>query len=135
MKEGAALKKSSAKTLIATLLISLFSTLMVFAGEGLGAVPSRSSDNEKVWKYYGEDNNKLTNAWKYVRDRWYYFDEDGYSKQNTWAEIDGKWYYFDQWSVMLHDTTTPDGHTVGTDGVWIPTGDETAPVQETTTNN
>ena len=116
------MKRSGVQTFITTLLISMFSTFIVFAGEGLGAVPSRSSDSEKVWKYYNKDNAKLTNEWKYVRDEWYYFDEDGFSKQKTWAEIDGKWYYFNERSEMLHDTTTPDGYTVGPDGAWVKDG-------------
>ena len=128
------MKKNSIKAFAISLLISLCSTFMVFAGEGLGAVPSRSSDNEKAWKYYNADNTKLINSWKQVWDNWYYFGEDGISKQNTWAEIDNKWYYFDQWSVMQHDTTI-DGHTLGSDGAWIPEDGEIAPVQGTATNN
>lgn len=41
-----------------------------------------------------------------------------------WQLIDGKWYYFNQVSdgargALLVNTTTPDGFTVGADGVWI----------------
>lgn len=38
---------------------------------------------------------------------------------NTWKEIDGKQYYFGSDGYMLHDTVTPDGYTVGSDGAWI----------------
>lgn len=83
------------------------------------------TSQKQVWIYYtGEEDEqgysiRLTNQWKQVWDNWYYFDEEGVSKQNTWAEINGKWYYFDEYSIMLHDTTTPDGYYVGSDGAWV----------------
>lgn len=94
--------------------------------------PSKFSDSEQVYWYIGEDGYQIKNQWKQVWDNWYYFGEDGASKQNTWAEINGKWYYFDEWSVMLHDTTTPDGYTVGPDGAWVKDGQV---VIEAVTNN
>lgn len=41
-----------------------------------------------------------------------------------WHEIDNLWYYFSTVSggprgSLLKNTTTPDGYTVGADGVWI----------------
>lgn len=101
------------------LLISLCSVFSSYArNEGMLAV--NTSDTEQTWMYCtGEGDLYLVNQWKQVWDNWYYFGDDGVSKQNTWAEIDGKWYYFDQWSIMLHDTTTPDGYSLGSDGAMI----------------
>lgn len=114
------------------IFISLLSSFSSFAKEGMGA--SKYTETEQVWIYIQADETKAINQWKQVWDNWYYFGEDGKSKQNTWAEIDGKWYYFDQWSIMQHDTTI-DGHTVGSDGEWIPGEGETAPVQDTAAGN
>lgn len=116
------------KTLIVGLLLSLLSSFVSFAGEGMLSTGSNSKN--QIWVYNtgqeDEQGNRifLKSQWKQVWDYWYYFGEDGRSKQNTWAEIDGKWYYFDQWSIMLHDTTTPDGYNVGPDGAWIPDATE-----------
>ena len=109
--------KKIKRTLLFTILISLFSSFIAFA-EGMGVVRSVPYE-EEVYVYYNDDRSKVINEWKQVWDNSYYFGEDGRSKQNTWAEIDGKWYYFDEWSRMLHDTTTPDGYYVGSDGAWV----------------
>lgn len=57
--------------------------------------------------------------WKQDGSNWWYQNDDGSYPTLTWQEIDGKQYYFDGNGYMLHDTTTPDGYTVGSDGVWI----------------
>lgn len=122
-----------AKKLLKILTVALMTTLLItfpsFAKEGMS--PVAFSDTMQIFKYINADDTISKNQWKQVWDNWYYFGEDGKSKQNTWSEIDGKWYYFDQWSVMQHDTTTPDGHAVGSDGTWIPGEGETAPILET----
>ena len=101
------------------MICSLYSFISFGMSEGRFLVSSEDNYNiERVYKYVYEDYHFAKNEWKYIADEWYYFGEDNKSLQNTWAEIDGKWYYFDQWSIMLHDTTTPDGYYVGTDGVW-----------------
>lgn len=99
------------------LVLTLSFAFDAYAREGMAAV--KYTDTEQVFWYEGEDGLYITNQWKQVWDNWYYFGEDGESLQNTWAEIDGKWYYFDNWSIMLHDTTTPDGYNVGSDGAWV----------------
>lgn len=83
-------------------------------------------------------------AWELIGGAWYAFGADGYTKSgmmfdpayngwfyldiNTgmktgWQQIDGKWYYFNPSSdgskgIMFVSRTTPDGYTVGADGVW-----------------
>lgn len=112
--------KKMSKVLILMALMSIFSCFIALGAEG--TFSTKHTSDEEVLGYAYENGAIAKNEWKYVREKWYYFGEDGRSKQNTWAEIDGKWYYFDQWSVMLHDTTTPDGYTVGSDGAWVKDG-------------
>lgn len=117
--------KTIKKMIFAVLIMSTVFSLTVLAARKEGMGITTVASNEQVWKYYtGNDTENgtpeyLKNQWKQVWDNWYYFGDDGDSKQNTWAEIDGKWYYFDEWSRMLHDTTTPDGYYVGSDGAWV----------------
>ena len=57
------------------------------------------SSSPKGWKYYDENGNMLTNEWlEDGTDHWFYFGADGF---------------------MLHDTVTPDGFYVGSDGEMI----------------
>ncbi len=119
------------QTLIVAFLISLYTSFVAFGlPEGMAAIGN--DVNSETYRYVYEDRTYAVNTWKQMWDNWYYFGEDGRSKQNTWAEIDGKWYYFDEWSRMLHDTTTPDGYTVGSDGAWVKDGQV---VVEAVTNN
>ena len=57
--------------------------------------------------------------WKQNNIGWWYVEENGSYPVNAWREVNGKWYYFDGVGYMLHDTITPDGYTVGSDGAWI----------------
>lgn len=57
--------------------------------------------------------------WKQDNTGWWYQNDDGSYPANTWQEIDGKQYYFGNDGYMFHDTTTPDGYQVGSDGAWI----------------
>lgn len=121
--------KNFIKTTSITLLFCLCISFISFGwNEGLNAI--KYTSKEQVWMYYtgGENDDGgplyLKNQWKQLGDDWFYFGEDGWSKQNTWMQIDGKWYYFNEKSRMIHDTITPDGYTVGSDGAWI----EKAPV-------
>lgn len=102
-------------TIVFTLSLNFFS----YAAVQEGMVPSNYPDNVWVYSYVNEDGMRAKDEWKQVWDDWYYFGDDGRSKYNTWADINDKWYYFDNWSRMLHDTTTPDGYKVGSDGAWI----------------
>lgn len=108
------------KILLLGITISLFTSFVALA-EGMtiaGPANFAPERTEAIYSYVQADGSLLKSQWKQVWDNWYYFDEKGKTKQSTWSEIDGKWYYFDQWSIMLHDTTTPDGYYVGSDGAW-----------------
>lgn len=58
-------------------------------------------------------------GWKQDGNGWWYQNADGSYPVNQWKEIDGKQYYFGGDGYMLHDTTSPDGYKVGSDGAWI----------------
>lgn len=59
--------------------------------------------------------------WKQEPDgRISYQNDDGSKFANQWAEIGGKLYYFDADGCILINTVTPDGKTVGADGIYIP---------------
>lgn len=55
---------------------------------------------------------------KKINGKWYFFDENGYMKTG-WIKYKTKWYYCDESGAMLTGTETPDGYSVGADGVWI----------------
>lgn len=57
--------------------------------------------------------------WKQDGAGWWYQNDDGSYPVSAWKEVGGKQYYFDASGYMLHDTTTPDGYKVGSDGAWI----------------
>lgn len=56
--------------------------------------------------------------WKQDSNGW--CNTEGSSQSIGWKEIDGKWYYFYDTGYMAHDTTV-DGYTLGSDGSWIET--------------
>lgn len=58
----------------------------------------RWEESDGIWRYRLSDGSYVTNNWK----------------QNT----DGKWYYFNDASIMVTNSTTPDGYYVGDDGAW-----------------
>lgn len=107
--------KKLKRSLILGLFVSLYFSITVYAE---GMLSSGGTDGGQAWAYIQQDGTYLKNQWKQVWGYWYYFGEDGQSKHNTWAEINGKWYYFNEFSIMLADTTTPDGYYVGSDGAW-----------------
>lgn len=130
--------KSIRTFFISLMLILSFSITTFGFGTGLSSVESNSK--KQTWTYYTGIVNEygysdyLKNEWKEINNNWFYFGEDGLSICNKWEKINDNWYHFDNQSVMQHDTTI-DGHTVGSDGAWIPADGETAPVQETAAGN
>lgn len=68
---------------------------------------------------YGGKTEKNAAGWKQDSAGWWYDNGDGTYPTNQWKEIDGKQYYFGSDGYMLHDTTTPDGYSVDSNGVWV----------------
>lgn len=58
----------------------------------------------------------ISEGWKQDANGWWYQNADGSYPQNTWKEIGGTQYYFGGDGYMLHDTTTPDGYQVDSNG-------------------
>lgn len=77
--------------------------------------------------YYFDDQGYMATGWKQDGNHIYYLhpiaDGNRGYMYTGWHLIDGKWYYFHTTSgsplgAMAVSTTTPDGYTVGADGVW-----------------
>lgn len=87
--------------------------------------PDKDRNGQDIWRYYKEGEGLVRNRWvQGPKGDWFYCGEDGLLLKNTWLHdlADGKYYYLgDDWA-MLHDTTTPDGYTVGPDGAWVKDG-------------
>lgn len=114
--------KNRATTIMLTVIMCLVMATAAFAQSGrvlISHLSDEGGEYKAAYRYYNEDYSMAKNEWKQIVGDWYYFGDDGISKQSMWFEVDGKWYYFDEKSVMLHDTTTPDGYTVGADGAWV----------------
>ena len=88
--------------------------------------PLEEGELRPRWEIMDENYLPIKNAWHHREydGAWLYLDKEGLALQCTWFHDpeSGKWYYFDRWCYMLHDTTTPDGYTVGSDGAWIQDG-------------
>ena len=61
----------------------------------------------------------LQEGWEQTAGGWKYRQTGGNYVSNGWFQApDSKWYYFGIDSVMLADTTTPDGYHVDSSGAW-----------------
>lgn len=83
--------------------------------------PVQSSRITEGWKqdssgwWYQNADGSYPTTWANINNVWYLFGGDGYMKTG-WQLDNNKWYYMDETGAMLHDTTTPDGYSVGPDG-------------------
>ena len=71
-------------------------------------------------------------GWEKDNVGWWYKHQDGTYTRENWEQIEGKYYYFDGNGYMLHDTKTPDGYMVGSDGAWI---ESIAPAKKSVPDN
>ena len=61
----------------------------------------------------------IQEGWEQTAGGWKYRQAGGSYVSNGWFQApDSKWYYFGADSVMLADTTTPDGYHVDSSGAW-----------------
>lgn len=60
----------------------------------------------------------IKTGWVQVGTDWYHYQTSGEMTRNAWVKSKEKWYYLGADGVMLTNTTTPDGYTVGADGAW-----------------
>ncbi len=70
--------------------------------------------------YWIDGNGYMANGWRlFTNGDWYYFRSSGAMATDYWVEDNGKWFYLGSQGAMLKNTVTPDGYTLGADGVWI----------------
>lgn len=80
---------------------------------------SELSPNLKKYVIYAKDMSTNPESWRSDAIGWWYDNGDGTYPVNRWKDINGKSYYFGPDGYMLHDTKTPDGYTVGSDGALV----------------
>ncbi|MDR2021932.1 MAG: hypothetical protein LBQ71_01470 [Hungatella sp.] len=103
-------------SILFSLALMVIMTNNVFAGE-FGKIGTDK------WLYLDESGTAKNRWVQNEENDWYYCGEDGYLLKNTWHhDSNGKWYYLGYNFAMLHDTTTPDGYQVGSDGAWVRDG-------------
>lgn len=70
-------------------------------------------------------------TWVQTPNGWQVQSDDGNYLINQWYQSpeSGLWYYIGADGYMLHDTTTPDGYQVGSDGAWIQTPETEADLE------
>lgn len=74
-------------------------------------------DIDGKW-YYLNNSGVMVTKWEQADGKWYYFDNSGAMLTGWVKYTDGKWYYLYSDGSMAYSTTV-DGYTVGSDGVWI----------------
>lgn len=83
--------------------------------------------NGHTYWYYFNDGALMQTDWLNLNGATYYFvpEGDGWRGRMAtgWKNIDNKWYYFEvipgvSQGRLYRSSVTPDGHTVGADGVW-----------------
>lgn len=117
-------------------MIAAFMTAIVMTMVSVETVSAASwKQDSKGWWVENADGTYLVNTWYQSPDSrlWYYMGADGYMLTNTWYQSpnSGLWYYMGADGHMLTNTTTPDGYTVGADGVWITKQTQTANTKDT----
>lgn len=97
-----------------------------------------------AWYYFDPQTGFAKTGWLYYADSWYYFDPQTQEMSTGWICLNGYWFWLDPSSgkmltgwvqtapmgpwyyldpvsgAMWHDTYTPDGYYVGSDGAWVP---------------
>ncbi len=74
--------------------------------------------------YYFNNEGTMITGWIKTNDnKWYYMESMKNANEGKmmygWHQVENKWYYFVADGMMLVNALTPDGFTVGADGVWI----------------
>ncbi|WP_195415301.1 serine hydrolase [Enterocloster citroniae] len=71
--------------------------------------------------YWIDSNSYMAKGWRQINGIWYFLRSNGAMAKNQWEKVDenGLWFYLGPDGAMLTNTTTPDGHYVGSDGAWV----------------
>ncbi len=71
-------------------------------------------------KYWFDSNGYMARGWRQdTSGAWYFMEDSGAMNASAWIKYNGLWYYFGSDGKMLTNTTTPDGYTLNSDGVWV----------------
>lgn len=122
------------KMLLAAIAMSLSCSFMAYASTGW-------TEEGGHWQYYKDESTLAVDCFVKSEDSVYYLDSAGNMVTSQEIQYDGKqytlneqgqvvnswvlswdsnYYYVDENGKVLTNTTTPDGYTVGADGVWTP---------------
>lgn len=104
------MKKLKLTKLIASTLVIVSALTLSPVG-----VSAEWRQDNKGWWY--TEGSSWSVGWRLVDGKWYYFGQDGYMKTGWLQDINKKWYYLNSDGSMVHDTTV-DGYTIGSDGAW-----------------
>ena len=71
-------------------------------------------------KYWFDADGKMAKGWRQdTSGSWYFMEDSGAMNSSGWLKYNGLWYYLGSDGKMLTNTTTPDGYTINSDGVWV----------------
>ena len=71
-------------------------------------------------KYWFDADGKMAKGWRQdTSGSWYFMEDSGAMNSSGWLKYNGLWYYLGSDGKMLTNTTTPDGYTLNSDGVWV----------------
>ena len=71
-------------------------------------------------KYWFDADGHMARGWRQdAGGAWYFMEESGAMNASSWLKYNGLWYYLGSDGKMLTNTTTPDGYTLNSDGVWV----------------
>lgn len=71
--------------------------------------------------YWFDSNAYMAKGWRQISGTWYFLRSNGAMAKNQWEQVEqnGQWFYLGENGAMLTNTTTPDGHRVDENGVWV----------------
>lgn len=71
-------------------------------------------------KYWFDADGRMAKGWRQdTSGSWYFMEDSGAMNSSGWLKYNGLWYYLGSDGKMLTNTTTPDGYTINSDGVWV----------------
>lgn len=100
----------------------LLSSIKSSAGSGAGSSTTTGGSWQQDgigWWFRNSDGTWPANSWKYINNNWYFFNSNGYMATG-WIQWNNSWYYCNVTTgAMLSGVKTPDGFTLGSNGIWL----------------
>ena len=85
---------------------------------GTSVVPTNAEWKRDNVGWWNTEGTSYSIGWRQIDSKWYYFNTNGYMETGWISDTDGKYYYLNADGSMASNTVTPDGYTVGVNGVW-----------------